>query len=119
MLNRHFTLLLTILMIPFLGWTQNSSRLIIDSGHKDSIESIVSHNSNRTLISADNNGLVKIWDLTSDKLVYQVNTGLKGTIQLKVHPEKKTVCHTVIPSRLYENSGMGLGKKPGTVSAEN
>jgi hypothetical protein len=49
----------------------------------------VSHNSNRTLISADNNGLVKIWDLTSDKLVYQVNTGLKGTIQLKVHPEKK------------------------------
>ena len=89
MLNRRFALLLMIFTIPYLAWTQNSSRLIIDSGHKDSIESIVSHDCCKTLISADNNGLVKVWDLTTNKLVYQVNTGLKGTIQLKTHPEKK------------------------------
>lgn len=86
--KRLIILLISITTLPFLLTAQSSARLIIDSGHNSSVESLCYHSSNK-LLSADSNGLVKVWDLSTDKLQYQVNTGLRGTIQLKAHPSKK------------------------------
>ncbi|OQY34857.1 MAG: hypothetical protein B6241_02960 [Spirochaetaceae bacterium 4572_59] len=81
-------LLLTLIALPFLLTAQSASQLIIDSGHNTAVESLCYHSSGQ-LLSADNNGLVKVWDLATDKLQYQIYTGSKGSIQLKTHPSKK------------------------------
>ena len=67
---------------------QPSDRIVIDSGHNTSIGAMILHSSG-ALLSADNDGLVKVWDLETNTLTFQVNTGASGSIQLKVHPERK------------------------------
>ncbi len=84
---KMITLLFFTFAIAVNSYGQNQNRIMIDSGHSDSIESIVYHNSG-VLISTDNTGLVKIWDLATDSLKYDVNTGAEGSIQVKVNPVK-------------------------------
>ncbi|MDC7239941.1 MAG: WD40 repeat domain-containing protein, partial [Spirochaetales bacterium] len=49
------------------------------------------HEASSTLVSVDESGLVNIWDLNTDKLRYQLDTGLKGSIEIKLHPEKSEI----------------------------
>ena len=91
MLKSRIALLLSLILLPALLWSQNSSRLIIDSGHNSPVESMEYGSTGNTLISVDSNGLVKVWDLSSNSLINQVDTGLQGTIQLRTHPEKKQI----------------------------
>jgi len=74
-----------LLVLPFLAGAQDS-RLIIDSGHNNSVDALAYHHGQNVLISADNTGLVKIWDLETSKLTHQINTGRRGSIEIKVHP---------------------------------
>ena len=91
MLKSRITLIITIMILPVFLWSQNSQRQIIDSGHSSPVESM-NHSSNaNTLISVDSSGLVKVWDLESDSLIHQIDTGLEGSIQMKSHPEKKQI----------------------------
>ena len=87
MLIRKIPLIFTILLMSMNLTGQTANRIIIDSGHSASIESMVSH-STGVLLSADNTGLVKVWDLASNSIKYQVSTGVRGAIQVKVHPVK-------------------------------
>ena len=73
--------------LSFLS-AQNSSRIVIDSGHSSAVGSIAYHERSGRLITCDDTGVVKIWDLQNDKLEYRLDTGLRGSIEVKVHPEK-------------------------------
>ncbi len=87
MLIKRIPFILTVLVLTINLTGQTANRVMIDSGHSSGIESLVYHTSG-VLLSTDNTGLVKVWDLASNSIRYQVSTGVRGAIQVKVHPQK-------------------------------
>lgn len=79
---------ITILLFMLSAALLPAQRMIIDSGHNKSVAALHYHNQSNSLVSADDSGLVNIWDLESDKLEYQLDTGLYGSIEVKLHPAK-------------------------------
>ena len=77
---------LSILSLSFLS--AQSNRIVIDSGHSSSVGSMAYHERSGRLVSCDDSGVVKVWNLQDDKLEYRLDTGLRGSIELKLHPEK-------------------------------
>jgi hypothetical protein len=84
MIKSKITFLLFLMSAALLP----AQRVIIDSGHNKSVGALHYHGQSNSLISADDSGLVKIWDMESDKLEYQLDTGLYGSIEMKLHPGK-------------------------------
>ncbi|MDA3956632.1 WD40 repeat domain-containing protein [Oceanispirochaeta sp.] len=84
-------IILSLLMTFSFNLMAQSNRIIIDSGHNKSVASLEYHEMSGKLVSADESGLIKIWDLESEKLEYQVDTGLKGSLEIKVHPLKTEI----------------------------
>lgn len=79
---------ITILILMLTASFLPAQRMIIDSGHNKSVAALEYHNHSKSLVSADVSGLVNIWDLETDKLKYQLDTGVYGNIEVKLHPEK-------------------------------
>ncbi len=79
-----------ILLISGLGClsAQNNSRILIDSGHSSAIGSMAYHERSGRLVTCDDSGVVMIWNLQDGKLEYKLDTGLRGSMEVRVHPEK-------------------------------
>ena len=65
-----------------------NSRIVIDSGHSSPVDSMAFHEPSGRLITVDDTGVVKVWNLRDNRLEYRLDTGLRGSIEIKVHPEK-------------------------------
>ncbi len=87
-MNKFKTAFLLFLMSASI---LSAQRMVIDSGHNKSVGSLSYHESTDSLVSVDESGLVNIWDLKTDKLHYQLDTGIKGNIETRLHPVKTEI----------------------------
>ncbi|QEN07628.1 WD40 repeat domain-containing protein [Oceanispirochaeta crateris] len=83
--------LLTLLLLIPIGLSAQNNRIVIDTGHSRSIAAMEYHEGSNNLITADESGLIKVWNLENDNLEYQIDTGLEGSLSIKVHPSKTEV----------------------------
>ncbi len=89
-MKRTFFILLSLWAGPLLpGFS--ADRILMDSGHNSSVDALAIQQSSGHLLSADNTGVVKVWNLESDKLEYQLDTGAGGAVDIRVHPVKSEV----------------------------
>jgi hypothetical protein len=77
-------------MIP-IGLSAQNNRIVIDTGHSRSVAAMEYHEGSNNLITADESGLIKVWNLENNNLEYQIDTGLEGSLSIKVHPSKTEV----------------------------
>jgi len=84
-------LLFILLMIITINLTAQNSRIIIDSGHNSAVAALAIQDQSGKMISADEKGLIKIWNLRTNKLEYQLDTGLRGSLEIKVHPQNSEI----------------------------
>jgi len=84
-------LLFIFLILTAMNLTAQNNRIVIDSGHNSSVAALGIHEESGRMVSADETGLIKIWDLISNKLEYQLDTGLRGSLEIKIHPVKNEI----------------------------
>ncbi len=84
-------LIILLLALTAMNLAAQNNRIIIDSGHNSAVAALGIHEETGRMISADETGLIKVWDLNANKLEYQIDTGLRGSLEIKIHPLKNEI----------------------------
>lgn len=79
--------LLTVSLAP--AWTEN--RVLISTGHTQSINDFALLESDNTLFSAGNDGTLRVWDSGSQRLLHKLQISHLPIVKIAVHPEKPEV----------------------------
>ncbi len=88
-MKRVFILLvlLTVSLAP--AWTED--RVLISTGHTQSINDFALLESDNTLFSAGDDGTLRVWDSGTNRLLHKLQISHLPIVKIAVHPEKPEV----------------------------
>lgn len=84
-------LILSLLLMSLLApaWTEN--KVLISTGHTQSINDFAFHESNNTLFSAGDDGTLRVWDPRDSRLEHKLQISHLAIVKIAVHPNKPEV----------------------------